>query len=61
MDWISLNVKAPSESSYYEVKATGPYAYIRGAYYDSHTDAWLYDDGSCLLADVSRYVTHWHG
>lgn len=61
MDWILLSTKRPSESSYYEVKATGAYSHVKSAYYNAHTDAWIYDDGTWLPVDVSLYITHWCG
>lgn len=60
MGWVSLSTKIPPESSYYKVKATGLYGHVKGAYYDNHTDAWIYDDGTWLPVDVGLYITHWY-
>ena len=60
MGWVSLSTKKPSTSSYYKVKATGLYSNVKDAYYDIHTDAWIYDDGTWLPVNVGLYVTHWY-
>ena len=59
MNWILLNDKKPTVSSYYKVKATGIYSNVKSAYYDIHTGAWIYDDGTWLPVDVRLYITHW--
>jgi len=59
MPWVSIKLRKPKKSGHYNVRVNGVYKYIDSAYYDKHTDAWIYDDGDYLPFDIRASITHW--